>query len=226
MGVVGVRLCSRLAVVAVSVLALVVATAAASTSGGSVSVLSKRGVYKLTVSPRPATAPVGRLHTWTVRSARRKERRCAARTSPLSATCLRTVTVCRPSRGRERPGAWALRDRGDEVPDGRPWYVEFRIVAAPVATARASALPARRLGVARARPPRARTRRCVRLLAVLALLLFRDDASAMPLTSAELRQLRSLSVDALQPADDPSNRYARQPGSRRARASSCSPTSA
>ena len=49
------------------------------------------------------------------------------------------------------------------------------------------------------------------LLAALALLLFRDDAPASPLTAAELRQLRSLSVDALQPADDPSNRYARDP---------------
>jgi hypothetical protein len=63
---VGVRLSSPLAVVAVSALALSAATAAASTSGGSVSVLSKRGIYKLTVSPRPAAAPVGRLHTWTV----------------------------------------------------------------------------------------------------------------------------------------------------------------
>jgi hypothetical protein len=45
MWVVGVRLSSRLAVVAVSALALSIATAAASTSGGSVSVLSKRGVY-------------------------------------------------------------------------------------------------------------------------------------------------------------------------------------
>ena len=49
------------------------------------------------------------------------------------------------------------------------------------------------------------------LLAALALLLFRDDAPASPLTAEELRQLRSLSVDALQPADDPSNRYARDP---------------
>ena len=50
------------------------------------------------------------------------------------------------------------------------------------------------------------------LLAALALLLFRDDAPPAPrLTAAELRQLRSLSVDALQPADDPSNRYARDP---------------
>jgi cytochrome c peroxidase len=49
------------------------------------------------------------------------------------------------------------------------------------------------------------------LLAALALLLFRDDAPASPLTAAELRQLRSLSVDALQPVDDPSNRYARDP---------------
>jgi cytochrome c peroxidase len=50
------------------------------------------------------------------------------------------------------------------------------------------------------------------LLAALGLLLFRDDSPAAPrLTAAELRQLRSLSVDALQPADDPSNRYARDP---------------
>ena len=118
-------------VVAVSALALSIATSAGSTSGGSVSVLSKRGVYKLTVSPRPATAPVGRLHTWTV----------VLRTSKGTPVRGARITVVGdmpahghglPTKPRARetaPGRYAI--EGMKFQMGGAWYVEFRIVAAP-----------------------------------------------------------------------------------------------
>jgi YtkA-like len=127
-----VRLSSRLAVAAVFLaLGLSAATAATSTSGGSVSVLSKRGVYKLNVSPRPATAPVGRLHTWTVvlRSANgmpvRRARIDVVGDMPAHGHGLPT----KPRVRETAPGRYAI--EGMKFQMGGTWYVEFRIVAAP-----------------------------------------------------------------------------------------------
>ena len=137
----------RLAIVAVfSALALSVAMAPASTSGGSVSVVSKRGVYKLTVSPRPATAPVGRLHTWTValRTSKGTPVR-GARINVLGDMPAHGHGLPTKPRARETaPGRYAI--EGMKFQMGGAWYVEFRSSRRPVVIARASLHAARRLG--------------------------------------------------------------------------------
>jgi hypothetical protein len=45
------------------VIALLLSALALAAPNGT-TVVSKHGLYKVTVTPRPATSPVGRLHTW------------------------------------------------------------------------------------------------------------------------------------------------------------------
>jgi len=108
-------------------LATVAATALL--GGSSVSVHSKHDRYVVTISPRPATSPVGQLHTWRLRL------RTAAG-APVAGARIR-VTGDMPAHGHGLPTQPRVRGRGSgryevlgmEFQMGGHWFVEFAISA-------------------------------------------------------------------------------------------------
>jgi hypothetical protein len=107
---------------------LLAAAAATLLLGGSgVSVHSKHDLYVVTISPRPATAPVGVLHTWRLRLRN-------ARGAAVTGARIR-VDGDMPAHGHGLPTRPQVRSLGGgryevlgmKFQMGGRWYVEFRI---------------------------------------------------------------------------------------------------
>jgi hypothetical protein len=108
---------------------VVMALATASSAGAGTTVISKRGLYRVTVTPRPASSPVGRLHTWQL----------MLRTRSGSAMTKARIAVegDMPEHGHGLPTQPRVRElgRGRYVVEGMKfqmggfWYVRFTINA-------------------------------------------------------------------------------------------------
>jgi YtkA-like len=118
------------AIVVLLVLAVVAAPAASAREAGT-SVRSKHGIYQVTVTPRPAQSPVGRLHTW--RLALRKAH------GGFVAHAKIAVDGDMPEHGHGLPTQPRVRELGGgryvvegmKFQMGGLWYVEFAIKARP-----------------------------------------------------------------------------------------------
>jgi hypothetical protein len=113
------------------VAALAVGVPAAAGDPGTRQIVSKHRMYRVAISPRPATAPVGRIHTWTitVRTAAGKpvERAMIVVDGDMPAHGHGLALV--PHTKELGKGRYAV--QGMKFQMGGLWYVEFTIQAAP-----------------------------------------------------------------------------------------------
>jgi hypothetical protein len=115
--------------------ALVAAGPATPARTPSAVVVSKQRLYRVTVTPRPALSPVGRLHTWRLALRTAGE---AAGEAPVDRATIR-VRGDMPAHGHGLPtqprvvglGGGRYEVRGMKFQMGGHWYVEFRIAARP-----------------------------------------------------------------------------------------------
>ena len=96
-----------------------------------VHVTSRHGLYRVTVTPRPAASPVGRLHSWTIAIADRRGKPVRrARITVVGDMPAHGHGLPTTPRARETaPGRYLI--EGMKFQMGGHWYVEFRIAAAP-----------------------------------------------------------------------------------------------
>jgi hypothetical protein len=112
------------------VAALAVAASAASATTGT-TVRSKRGVYRVTVTPKPSSSPVGRLHTWSLMLR-------TAKGAPVTKARI-SVDGDMPEHGHGLPTQPRVRElghgryvvQGMKFQMGGFWYVRFAINARP-----------------------------------------------------------------------------------------------
>ena len=113
------------------IVALATALSAVAASDGQIVRKSRHGIYLLTVSPRPATAPVNRLHTWHLVLRRPNH-------SPVRKAMIK-VDGDMPAHGHGLPTRPRVRELGKgryvvegmKFQMGGAWYVAFTIKAKP-----------------------------------------------------------------------------------------------